>query len=185
MLAAILNVEELISTAGYPLLFLVVMGESSGLPIPGETGADRRGCSGQPGQAGHRRGDRRCRRRGDRRRQHRLPDRSQGRTLAARAARRVPHPAPERPDRRGALLRAPRPQGGLLRPLPAGTPRLGVLARRSHQDALALIRDLERPRRNRLGDGHRAAGPTSWGTRPAMPYRPSASTVSSRSCWPS
>jgi membrane-associated protein len=38
MLAAILNVEELISTAGYPLLFLIVMGESSGLPIPGETG---------------------------------------------------------------------------------------------------------------------------------------------------
>lgn len=38
MLAAIINVEELISTAGYPLLFLVVMGESSGLPIPGETG---------------------------------------------------------------------------------------------------------------------------------------------------
>jgi membrane protein DedA with SNARE-associated domain len=37
MLAEILNVEELISTAGYPLLFLVVMGESSGLPIPGET----------------------------------------------------------------------------------------------------------------------------------------------------
>jgi membrane-associated protein len=38
MLAAILNVEHLISTAGYPLLFLIVMGESSGLPIPGETG---------------------------------------------------------------------------------------------------------------------------------------------------
>jgi len=38
MLAAILNVEHLVSTAGYPLLFLIVMGESSGLPIPGETG---------------------------------------------------------------------------------------------------------------------------------------------------
>jgi membrane-associated protein len=38
MLAAIINVEHLISTAGYPLLFLIVMGESSGLPIPGETG---------------------------------------------------------------------------------------------------------------------------------------------------
>src|SRR5271166_6286021 len=37
MLAAILNVEELVSTAGYPLLFLLVMAESSGLPIPGET----------------------------------------------------------------------------------------------------------------------------------------------------
>jgi membrane protein DedA with SNARE-associated domain len=38
MLAALLDVEHLISTAGYPLLFLIVMGESSGLPIPGETG---------------------------------------------------------------------------------------------------------------------------------------------------
>src|ERR1700689_1340564 len=38
MPASILNVEHLISTSGYPLLFLIVMGESSGLPIPGETG---------------------------------------------------------------------------------------------------------------------------------------------------
>ncbi len=38
MLASLLNVEHLVSTAGYPLLFLIVMGESSGLPIPGETG---------------------------------------------------------------------------------------------------------------------------------------------------
>jgi membrane-associated protein len=37
MLAAILNVEEWIQTAGYPLLFLVVMSESSGVPVPGET----------------------------------------------------------------------------------------------------------------------------------------------------
>ena len=38
MIAAILNVEHLIEVSGYPLLFVVVMGESSGLPIPGETG---------------------------------------------------------------------------------------------------------------------------------------------------
>ncbi len=37
MLAAILNVDELIRTAGYPLLFVLVMSESSGLPVPGET----------------------------------------------------------------------------------------------------------------------------------------------------
>jgi membrane protein DedA with SNARE-associated domain len=37
MLAAILNVEHLVLVAGYPLLFLMVMGESSGVPIPGET----------------------------------------------------------------------------------------------------------------------------------------------------
>jgi len=38
MLAAIVNVEHLVETAGYPLLFLVVMAESSGVPVPGETG---------------------------------------------------------------------------------------------------------------------------------------------------
>ena len=38
MLAAILNVESLVRTAGYPLLFLIVMAEASGLPVPGETG---------------------------------------------------------------------------------------------------------------------------------------------------
>lgn len=38
MLAAILNVEHLVRTAGYPLLFLIVMSESSGAPVPGETG---------------------------------------------------------------------------------------------------------------------------------------------------
>ena len=37
MLAAIVNVEHLVETAGYPLLFVVVMAESSGLPVPGET----------------------------------------------------------------------------------------------------------------------------------------------------
>jgi membrane-associated protein len=38
ILAALLDVEHLIQVSGYPLLFLVVMGESSGMPIPGETG---------------------------------------------------------------------------------------------------------------------------------------------------
>jgi membrane protein DedA with SNARE-associated domain len=38
MLAAILNVEHLVRDAGYPLLFLIVMCESGGLPVPGETG---------------------------------------------------------------------------------------------------------------------------------------------------
>jgi membrane protein DedA with SNARE-associated domain len=38
MLAAIVNVEHLVETAGYPLLFLVVMAESGGIPVPGETG---------------------------------------------------------------------------------------------------------------------------------------------------
>jgi membrane protein DedA with SNARE-associated domain len=38
MLAAILNVEHLVQVFGYPLLFLIVMSESGGLPVPGETG---------------------------------------------------------------------------------------------------------------------------------------------------
>jgi len=38
MFAAIVNVEHLVQVFGYPLLFLIVMSESSGLPVPGETG---------------------------------------------------------------------------------------------------------------------------------------------------
>src|SRR5271169_5634231 len=38
MLAAIVNVSHLVETFGYPLLFLTVMAESSGVPVPGETG---------------------------------------------------------------------------------------------------------------------------------------------------
>jgi membrane-associated protein len=37
MLASFLDIDHLISVAGYPLLFLLVMAESSGVPIPGET----------------------------------------------------------------------------------------------------------------------------------------------------
>ena len=37
MLAAIVNVSHLVETFGYPLLFLAVAAESSGVPVPGET----------------------------------------------------------------------------------------------------------------------------------------------------
>lgn len=37
MLAAIVNVEHLVESAGYPLLFVIVMCESGGVPVPGET----------------------------------------------------------------------------------------------------------------------------------------------------
>jgi membrane protein DedA with SNARE-associated domain len=37
VLAAILDVNHLVETFGYPLLFVLVMSESGGLPIPGET----------------------------------------------------------------------------------------------------------------------------------------------------
>jgi membrane protein DedA with SNARE-associated domain len=38
MLASLINVTHLVEVFGYPLLFLVVTAESSGLPVPGETG---------------------------------------------------------------------------------------------------------------------------------------------------
>jgi membrane protein DedA with SNARE-associated domain len=38
MLASIIDVKHLVEVFGYPLLFLIVMSESSGLPVPGETG---------------------------------------------------------------------------------------------------------------------------------------------------
>ena len=37
LLAALFNVNHLVRVAGYPLLFVLVAGESSGVPIPGET----------------------------------------------------------------------------------------------------------------------------------------------------
>ena len=37
LLASLINVDHLVEVAGYPLLFLLVMGETSGVPIPGET----------------------------------------------------------------------------------------------------------------------------------------------------
>ena len=37
LMLALINVEHLVKAAGYPLLVLIVMGESSGVPLPGET----------------------------------------------------------------------------------------------------------------------------------------------------
>jgi membrane protein DedA with SNARE-associated domain len=37
VLAALLNVDHLVESAGYPLLFLLVMSEAGGVPVPGET----------------------------------------------------------------------------------------------------------------------------------------------------
>jgi membrane protein DedA with SNARE-associated domain len=37
VLGAIVDVNSLIETAGYPLVFLLVMAESAGVPVPGET----------------------------------------------------------------------------------------------------------------------------------------------------
>jgi membrane protein DedA with SNARE-associated domain len=37
MLAFLINVDHLVTVAGYPLVFAIVMAESGGVPIPGET----------------------------------------------------------------------------------------------------------------------------------------------------
>lgn len=37
-LAALVDVNHLVEVSGYPLLFLIVMAEASGVPVPGETG---------------------------------------------------------------------------------------------------------------------------------------------------
>src|SRR5581483_1531900 len=37
LIGAIVDVGHLVQTAGYPLLFVLVMSESSGVPVPGET----------------------------------------------------------------------------------------------------------------------------------------------------
>jgi membrane-associated protein len=38
VLLTLINVEHLVQASGYPLLFLIVMSESGGVPVPGETG---------------------------------------------------------------------------------------------------------------------------------------------------
>jgi membrane protein DedA with SNARE-associated domain len=37
MLASLINVDHLVTVAGYPLVFVLVMAEAGGVPIPGET----------------------------------------------------------------------------------------------------------------------------------------------------
>ena len=148
---------------------------------PRRDGADHRRRARQPRQAQHRDRDRarRCRR--DRRRQHRLPDRAQGRPLAARAPRALSPPAPRGAEHRRAVLRAPRPQGRVLRALPARPARLGLLARRRDAHALALVRPSGTPSVGSPGPRRSACSPTSSATPPATQSRHSESTDSSRS----
>ncbi len=154
------------------------MSESSGLPVPGETALIAAGVLASQGklqiEARHR--DRR--RRGDRRRQHRLPDRAQGRTLAARAARAFPPPAPAGARRGRAVLRAPRSQGRVLRALPARAcacgPR-GSPAPRTCPGARSCSGTRSAASRGRPSS---ASSPTSSATPPATSSRPSASTAS-------
>ena len=94
MLAALINVSQLVETFGYPLLFLLVMAESSGVPIPGETALITAAVLAAQGKLHIELVIPLAARGGDRGRQHRLPDRAQGRALAAGATRALPAPAP-------------------------------------------------------------------------------------------
>src|SRR5439155_509359 len=82
----------------------------------------------------------------DPRRQPRLSVRAQGRALAARTSRALPAPARGGARDRGALLRTPRPQGGVLRPLHSRPAHVGFVARGRDAHAVALVPLLERPR---------------------------------------
>ena len=50
MLASLIDVSHLVEV-GLPVLFVLVMAESGGVPLPGETAVIFGGLAGQPGQA--------------------------------------------------------------------------------------------------------------------------------------
>ncbi len=182
MLASIVDVSHI----GYPLLFLLVMAESGGRSGPRRDRADRRRRAGQPGPA-----ENRARHRAGRRRA-----RSSATTLGYLIGRKGGRWLLERPGRfhrqrlrgagdRRAVLRTPRPQGGVLRALHTRPARVGVVAGRRHAHALALVRLLERLRRHLLGDRRRPARLSASATPPATPSKRSACTAWPPSCWPS
>src|SRR5207244_3901381 len=97
--------------------------------------------------------------RGDRGRQHRLRDRPQGRPLGARAPWTLLPAAPGGAAHRRALLRAPRLQGGVLRPLPARPARVGLVARGHHAPAVAASPPATAQRAPAARTGRPAGGP--------------------------
>ena len=156
MLAAILDVNHLIEVAGYPLVFLLVMSESSGLPIPGETALIAAAVLASQGKlkielvialaaAGAIIGDN----------IGYLIGRKGGRWLLQRPGAFHRQRREVLSDRR-AVLRTPRAEGRVLRALRPRPARVGLVAGRRDAHALALVRALERPRRDHLGDRDRA-----------------------------
>ena len=140
MLAAILNVDHLVEVAGYPLLFLLVMAESSGVPIPGETALITAAVLASQGKleielvialaaaaaiVGDNIGY--------------VIGRKGGRWLLERPGRFHRQRLEVLRDRR-AVLRTPRAEGGVLRALRARAARVGLVAGRRHAHALALVR---------------------------------------------
>ena len=151
MLAAILNVNHLVKSAGYPLLFVLVMSESSGVPIPGETALIAAAVLASQGKlqielvialaaaaaiVGDNIGY--------------LIGRKGGRWLLER-------PGAFQRQRREVLrvgepfFETPRPEGRVLRALRARPARVGVVAGGRHAHALALVRAVERARRDLAG----------------------------------
>ncbi len=133
-------------TVGYPVLFLLVMAESAGVPVPGETSIITGAVLASQGKlsivvvivlaataaiVGDNIG---------------YLDRAQGRPLAAAAPRRLPAPAPARARGRRTVLRASRSESGLLRALHPRPARVGLVARGRDAHALALVLPLERVR---------------------------------------
>ena len=148
------NVETAFRHYGYLIIFLPILGESAGIPLPGETVllagglAASKGILSLPlvilvGASAAIVGDNLGYLVGRRRRP------AAAVPLRPRAARQRP---PARHSRQ--LLRAPRPQDGVLRPLGDLPARLGGALRRRLAHALAALRLLERARRPGLGDHH-------------------------------
>ena len=162
--------------SGYPLLFLLVMAESGGVPVPGETALITGAVLASQRQAADRARDRARRRRGDHRRQHRLSDRAQGRPLAARASRR----ASTRQRQQVLAIGEPFFERHGPKAVFFGRFMLGLRVWASWLAGATRMRWrsfvlLERARRHLLGDRRSGCSPTSSATAPAMRSRRSAS----------
>ncbi len=154
MLAAIVNVNHLVEVSGYPLLFVLVMGESSGRADPGETALITAAVLASQGKleielvialaaAAAIVGDNIGYQIGRKGGRWLLSARAASSASAARCS-----PSASRSSNA-------RPQGRVLRALRARPARVGVVARRRHAHALALVLPVERARRHLLGDRDR------------------------------
>ena len=153
MLASIVDVSHHRLPAPVPARH----GESSGVPIPGETALIAAAVLASQGKlqielvialaaAGAIVGDN----------IGYLIGRKGGRWLLERPGA-LPAPAPGGAARSASRSSNARPQGRVLRALRARPARVGVVAGRRHAHALALVRVLERARRHQLGDRDRPA----------------------------
>ncbi len=176
------NVETAFRHYGYLIIFLPILGESAGIPLPGETVllagglAASKGILSLPGRhSGRRLG-------GHSRRQHRLPRGASRRPAAALALRRRParQGSPDRHSRQ--LLRKARAQDGVLWPLGDLPARLGGAVRRRLTHALARSSSSGTPSAAWPGRPPWARWPTS---SPPASCASAGSSAWSPGCWPS